>query len=191
MNKSRVEAFSDGVIAIAITIMVLELHTPDSASLDALLSLAPQILSYLLSFIYVGIYWLNHHHLLSMAERVDRSVLLANLNLLFWLSLIPFVTGWIAGHHRDSLPVASYGVVLLMCSVSFLWLKLTLRDAVKDHPLAATAIGNSRKNKWSILLYGMAIASSFWLPLGASLLYVILALLWFIPDRRFSKLLQN
>lgn len=191
MNKSRVEAFSDGVIAIAITIMVLELRTPESASLDALLTLAPQILSYLLSFIYVGIYWLNHHHLLSIAERVNRSVLLANLNLLFWLSLIPFVTGWIAGHHRDTLPVALYGFVLLMCSASFLWLKMTLSDAVRDHPLAATTIGSSRKNKWSIFLYGLAITSSYWTPLAASFLYVILALLWFIPDRHFSKLLQD
>ena len=191
MNKSRVEAFSDGVIAIAITIMVLELRTPPSASLDALLTLVPQMLSYLLSFIYVGIYWLNHHHLLSMAERVDRPVLLANLNLLFWLSLIPFVTGWIAGHHRDTLPVALYGAVLLMCSVSFLWLKLTLRDAVRDHPLAAALIGSSSKNRWSILLYAIAIASSYWTPLGASALYVILALLWFIPDRHFSRLAQR
>ncbi|WP_079217765.1 TMEM175 family protein [Herbaspirillum robiniae] len=187
MNKSRVEALSDGVIAIAITIMVLELRTPNSASLDAVLNLAPQFLSYLLSFIYVGIYWLNHHHLLNMAEQVDRSVLLANLNLLFWLSLIPFVTSWIAGHHRDTLPVALYGVVLLMCSVSFLWLKLTLRDAEKDHPLAAMAIGSSRKNKYSIFLYALAIALSYWAPLGASFFYVILALLWFIPDRHFSQ----
>lgn len=186
MNKSRMEAFSDGVIAIAITIMVLGLQTPHGASLDDFLVLLPQLLSYLLSFVYIGIYWVNHHHLMQLVSRVDFHVLWVNLHLLFWLSLIPFVTGWVANHHRDAVPVACYGVVLLMCSLSFLFLKRALRHSEEKNPPIAAAIGYSRKNSLSILLYALAIALAWWRPLGATAIYVLLAVLWFLPDHRFE-----
>ncbi len=188
MNKSRLEAFSDGVIAIAITIMVLGLQTPRGATLSDLLALLPPLLSYLLSFVYVGIYWVNHHHLLQAATQVDRRVLWTNLHLLFWLSLLPFVTGWVAGHHRQSVPVACYGLVLLMCSVSFLLLKRALRHSEADHPLRAAVIGQGRKNTLSILLYALAIPLALPSPLGATAIHVLLALLWFLPDHRFEQL---
>jgi uncharacterized membrane protein len=188
VNKSRLEAFSDGVIAIAITIMVLGLQTPRGAALDDLLGLLPQLLSYLLSFVYVGIYWVNHHHLIQAATQVDRRVLWANLHLLFWLSLIPFVTGWVANHHRDTVPVACYGLVLLMCSLSFLLLKRALRRSEADHPSLAAAIGHGRKNALSIALYALAIPLSLWSPPGATAIYVLLAALWFLPDHRFEQL---
>lgn len=187
MNKSRLEAFSDGVIAVAITIMVLGLQTPRGATLDDLLALMPQLLNYVLSFVYVGIYWVNHHHLLQAATKVDRRVLWTNLHLLFWLSLIPFVTGWIASHHRDAVPVACYGLVLLMCSLSFLLLKRALRHSEQGHPSLAEVIGHGRKNSVSILLYALAIPLSWWSPLGATAIYVLLAGLWFLPDHRFEE----
>ncbi len=188
MNKSRLEAFSDGVIAIAITIMVLGIQVPQGAALADLWRLMPALLSYLLSFVYVGIYWVNHHHLLQAATGVDRRVLWINLHLLFWLSLLPLVTGWVAHHHRDSLPVACYGVVLLMCSVSFLLLKRALRHSEASHPQRASVIGQGRKNLFSILLYALAIPLSLPSPLGATFIYVALALLWFLPDHRFEQL---
>lgn len=187
MNKSRLEAFSDGVIAIAITIMVLGLQVPHGASFDELLPLAPQLLSYVLSFVYVGIYWVNHHHLLHLVDKIDRTVLWANLHLLFWLSLIPLVTGWIAGHHRDAAPVACYGVVLLMCSVSFLLLKAALGATERDHPGLAAVIAHGRKNAWSMVFYAVAIGMAFCYPLVASFIYVALAVVWFLPDRRFNR----
>lgn len=187
MNKSRLEAFSDGVMSIALTIMVLGLQTPRSASAAELLPLLPRLLSYVLSFVYVGIYWVNHHHLLQLADRVDRRVLWANLHLLFWVSLIPFVTDWIAGHHRDTAPVACYGVVLMMCSISFLVLKRALRASEAAHPALAAVLGNGRKNACSILLYALAILLAPWLPLWSSAIYVALALLWLLPDHRFDR----
>ncbi|NUU03587.1 TMEM175 family protein [Herbaspirillum robiniae] len=188
MNKARLEAFSDGVIAVAITIMVLGLQTPRGATLDDLLALAPQLLNYLLSFVYVGIYWVNHHHLVQAATHVDRRVLWTNLHLLFWISLIPFVTGWIASHHRDALPVACYGLVLLMCSLSFLLLKRALCHSEAGSPTLAAVIGHGRKNAASILLYALAIPLAAWSPLGANAIYVLLAALWFLPDHRFEEL---
>lgn len=183
MNKSRLEAFSDGVFAIVLTIMVLELHAPASAEPSALLALAPALLSYALSFLYVGIYWTNHHHLFQLADRVNLRVLWANLHLLFWLSLLPFATAWIAGHHRDMAPVAAYGLILLMCSVSFLVLKLTLRASESIHPEAARILGQGRKNNTSILLYALAILLSQWAPLIASAIYAALAIVWLLPTR--------
>lgn len=163
--------------------MVLELHAPASAEPSALLALAPALLSYALSFLYVGIYWTNHHHLFQLADRVNLRVLWANLHLLFWLSLLPFATAWIAGHHRDMAPVAAYGLILLMCSVSFLVLKRTLRASESNHPEAARILGQGRKNNTSILLYALAILLSQWAPLMASAIYAALAIVWLLPTR--------
>jgi len=187
MNKARLEAFSDGVIAIAITIMVLGLKMPDGASLAELLKLVPQLLSYALSFTYVGIYWVNHHHLLQLVSRVNSRILWANLHLLFWLSLIPFVTNWVAEHHRDPVPVASYGAVLLMCSIAFLVLRRTLIAAEGGDSRLAKVIGKGVKNSASILLYALAIPLSVWDPLTGTVIYVVLAVLWFVPDHRLES----
>jgi len=186
MNKARLEAFSDGVIAIAITIMVLGLQMPRGAGLDDLLKLVPQLLSYVLSFTYVGIYWVNHHHLLQPVSRVNGRILWANLHLLFWLSLIPFVTNWVAEHHRDPVPVASYGAVLLMCSVAFLLLRRALIASEGRDSRLAKAAGKGVKNSASIVLYALAIPLSMWSPLLGTAIYVVLAAFWFIPDHRFE-----
>ncbi|WP_034299407.1 TMEM175 family protein [Herbaspirillum sp. RV1423] len=188
MNKARLEAFSDGVIAIAITIMVLGLQMPRGASLADLLKLMPQLFSYVLSFIYVGIYWVNHHHLLQLANRVNGKILWANLHLLFWLSLIPFVTNWVAEHHRDPVPVASYGAVLLMCSVSFFLLRCALIANEGGESRLAKTVGKGVKNIGSMVLYALAIPLSLWSPLLGTAIYVVLAVLWFIPDHRLENL---
>lgn len=188
MNKARLEAFSDGVIAIVITIMVLGLRTPHGAGLADLFKLVPQLLSYVLSFIYVGIYWVNHHHLLQPISRVNGWMLWANLHLLFWLSLIPFVTNWVAEHRRDPVPVASYGAVLLMCSVSFLLLRRTLIASEGSDSRLAKTIGDDVKNYASIVLYALAIPLSIWSPLSGTAIYVALAVLWFIPDDRLGNM---
>ncbi|MFL9923053.1 TMEM175 family protein [Herbaspirillum lusitanum] len=186
MNKSRLEAFSDGVIAIAITIMVLDLKMPQGAGFADLLKLVPQLLSYVLSFTYVGIYWVNHHHLLQAASRVNGRILWANLHLLFWLSLIPFVTNWVAEHHLDPAPVALYGGVLLMCSVSFSLLRRALIACEGHASRVAQVFGKGIKNAGSIVLYAMAIPLSLWSPVAGSVIYVLLALLWFIPSHRLE-----
>lgn len=187
MNKSRLEAFSDGVIAIAITIMVLGLKAPHGGDLSAVLTILPAFLSYLLSFIYVGIYWVNHHHLLHAVRKVNGHILWANLHLLFWLSLIPFVTTWVAEHRGDSAPVALYGAVLLMCSVAFALLKKTLMlSEGKDSRLAA-ALAKGRKNQISIFLYALAIPLSIWSPATGTVIYVVVAVMWFIPDRQLEN----
>ena len=188
MNKARLEAFSDGVIAIAITIMVLGLQLPHGAAFADVIRLIPQLLSYALSFTYVGIYWVNHHHLLHAASRVNGKILWANLHLLFWLSLIPFVTNWVALHHRDPVPVASYGVVLLLCSIAFWLLRRTLIAAeCRDSRLAKVA-DKGVNNGISIILYGLAIPMSLYSPLAGMAIYVVLAMLWFIPDRQLENL---
>lgn len=187
MNKARLEAFSDGVIAIAITIMVLGLQMPKGAGLADLLKLVPQLLSYVLSFTYVGIYWVNHHHLLQPVSRVNGRILWANLHLLFWLSLIPFVTNWVAEHHRDPVPVACYGAVLLMCSVAFLLLRRALIASEGSESRLAKTAGKGLKNSASIVLYALAIPLSVWSPLSGMAIYVVLAALWFIPDHRFES----
>lgn len=187
MNKARLEAFSDGVIAIAITIMVLGLQTPQGPTWDELRPLVPQLLSYVLSFVYVGIYWVNHHHLLQAVTRVDRGVLWANLHLLFWLSLIPLVTNWVAGLHRYTLPVVCYGAVLMMCSLSFLLLKRCLSRCEADHPALAAALGRKSKSIFSIAMYAVAIPLAIWAPLVSTAIYVVLAIVWFLPGRRLNR----
>ena len=187
MGKGRLEAFSDGVIAIIITIMVLELKVPHSTGLDALWPLAPVLGSYALSFVYVGIYWNNHHHLLHAAKSIDGRSLWANLHLLFWLSLIPFCSGWMGENHFAALPVALYGVVLFLAGLAYY---LLCRALIAHHGSAsplALAIGRDRKGLVSLVLYLVAIGLAFVHPLAAFAVYVLVAALWFIPDRRIEK----
>ncbi len=186
MNKDRLEAFSDGVIAILITIMVLDLHVPHSAKLQALKQVYPVFLTYILSFVYIGIYWNNHHHLLQSTERVNGTILWANLHLLSWLSLFPFLTGWMGENHFAELPTAAYGVALLLAAVAyFLLQRAIIAEQGPDSKLAA-ALGRDLKGKASPLIYAVAIPLSFvsrWIGLG---LYVAVALLWLVPDRRLE-----
>lgn len=187
MSTERLKAFSDGVIAIIITIMVLELKPPHDDHLAALVPLAPIFVSYVLSFVYVGIYWNNHHHLLSIAENVNGTILWANLHLLFWLSLVPFVTAWMGENHFSTVPVALYGCALLMSAVAYYFLTSALmRQHGKESPLA-DAIGNDFKGRISVVVYIAAILLSFvnaWLGFG---LYIGVAIMWLIPDRRIEK----
>jgi uncharacterized membrane protein len=185
VEKNRVEAFSDGVIAILITIMVLELRVPHGADLAALRPLLPVFLSYLLSFIYLGIYWNNHHHLLKAAPRVNAAIMWANLHLLFWLSLLPFATGWMGENHFTTLPSAVYGSVLLLAAVAYNVLqRLVVAEAGQQ---LARAFGRDRKGKLSPLLYACGIAVSFYRPWMAGAVYVSVALMWLIPDRRIER----
>lgn len=187
MGKARLEAFSDGVIAIIITIMVLELKVPHATELSALKPLIPVLMSYVLSFVYVGIYWNNHHHMLHAAQHCNGSILWANLHLLFWLSLVPFVTGWMGENHFATIPVALYGVVLFMAGVAYIILAKTLvAFHGKDSPLGI-AIGKDYKGKSSLILYAIAIPLSFVNRWIAFALYVVVAAMWFIPDRRIEK----
>jgi uncharacterized membrane protein len=187
MGKSRLEAFSDGVIAIIITIMVLEMRAPHGADFESLAPLIPVFLSYVLSFIYIGIYWNNHHHMLHMARRVTGGILWANLHLLFWLSLVPFVTAWMGENHFEQRPVALYGVVMLMAGVAYYILETTImRHHGPDSELRA-AVGSEVKGMISVVLYAVAIAASFgnrWIGLA---LYWVVALMWLIPDPRIEK----
>jgi uncharacterized membrane protein len=187
MGKGRLEAFSDGVIAIIITIMVLELKVPESHALASLAPLAPVLLSYVLSFVYVGIYWNNHHHMLSTVHRISGRVLWANLHLLFWLSLFPFTTAWMGENHFAASPTAVYGVVLLMAAVAYWVLQRTLIASDGRDAMLATAIGSDWKGKLSPLLYLTGIALTFWRPGAGQALYVLAALLWLIPDRRIER----
>lgn len=187
MEKGRLEAFSDGVIAIIITIMVLELKVPHGSDLTALSSLTPILLSYVLSFIFVGIYWNNHHHLLQAINSVNGHVLWANLHLLFWLSLIPFVTGWMGENHFTALPVALYGVVLLFSAIAYVILTKTLISHHGRNSTLAAALGRDLKGKISVVLYILAIPLAFvnsWFACG---LYFLVAAMWLIPDRRIEK----
>jgi uncharacterized membrane protein len=191
MSKARMEAFSDGVIAILITIMVLGLTVPHRADLAALLSLTPVFLSYALSFVFLGIYWNNHHHLLQATRRVDGRVLWANLHLLFWLSLIPFVTGWMGENGFASLPVAMYGVVLFLASVAYFILARTLVGLHGRDSILAKAMGNDVKGKASVLIYLAAIPVAFIYPWAACGLYVLVAVIWLVPDRRIENTLAS
>ena len=187
MGKNRLEAFSDGVLAIVITIMVLELKVPHGVTLAALQPLIPVLLSYVLSFIYVGIYWNNHHHLLQAARHVSGGVLWANLHLLFWLSLFPFTTAWMGENHFAALPIAVYGAVLLMAAIAYGILVQTLKTSEGSESLVAQAIGRDAKGYASIGLYIPAIALAFawsWLSL---VLYALVALIWLVPDRRIEN----
>ena len=191
MSKSRLEAFSDGVLAIIITIMVLEMHVPHGEDLAALQPLLPVFLSYVLSFLYVGIYWNNHHHMLHAARSVKGGVLWANLHLLFWLSLFPFVTGWMGQNHFAPLPSALYGFVLLMAGTAYWILARTIVSIEGKDSLLAKAMGRGRKEDLSILIYAVAIPLAFVNHWIAQALYVVVALFWLIPDRRIEKLLAN
>jgi uncharacterized membrane protein len=189
MTTGRLETFSDGVLAIIITIMVLELKVPHGADFAALKPLIPVLLSYVLSFIYLGIYWNNHHHMMHVVHRVSGGVLWANLLLLFWLSLVPFVTGWMGENHFAPAPMALYGVVLLMAAVSYtLLVRATLRVEGPDS-LLARAIGLDRKGKLSMFLYVVGIAAAFLSSWLSGVMYITVALIWLIPDRRIERVL--
>jgi len=190
MGKGRLEAFSDGVMAIIITIMVLELKVPHGADLAAVRPLLPSFLSYALSFIYVGIYWNNHHHLLQTADRVSGGVLWANLNLLFWLSLFPFATGWMGENHFESLPSAAYGFILLMAAIAYYVLQRCIIAAAGPQSVLQRALGSDWKGKLSPLIYIIAIAASFVVHWVAQALYVLVALVWLVPDRRIERVVE-
>ncbi|PYS20976.1 MAG: hypothetical protein DMF72_19285 [Acidobacteria bacterium] len=191
MTRNRLEAFSDGVIAIIITIMVLELRVPVGASFTALRPLAPVFLSYVLSFVFVGIYWSNHHHLLQIVEHVNGRVLWANLHLLFWLSLTPFVTAWMGENHFAESPVALYGMVLLCSAIAYFILTRALLSIHARDSLLAIALGADFKGKISMVIYLVAIPLAFfrwWLAYG---LYVLVAVMWLVPDRRIEKTIAH
>jgi uncharacterized membrane protein len=191
MNKTRLEAFSDGVLAIIITIMVLELKVPHGDSLEDLQPLLPVFFSYVLSFIYVGIYWNNHHHMLHTVKQVSGSVLWANLNQLFWLSLFPFVTGWMGENHFAALPTALYGGVLMMAGIAYWILARSIIATEGPQSLLAQAIGKDFKGNASILIYALAIPLAFVNQWLAQALYVLVALIWIIPDRRIERALSG
>ena len=189
MTKGRLEAFSDGVLAIIITIMVLELKVPHSAELAALKPLLPVFLSYVLSFVYLGIYWNNHHHMFHATKHVTGGILWANLHLLFWLSLFPFATGWMGENHFARTPTAAYGFVLLMAAIAYYILQRTIITSQGRDSLLATAVGSDWKGKLSPVLYFAAIPLSFATPVLATTIYALVALMWLIPDSRIERLL--
>jgi uncharacterized membrane protein len=191
MNKTRLEAFSDGVVAILITIMVLELKTPHSAELAALEPLWPVFVSYVMSFVYLGIYWNNHHHMLHATERVDGAVLWANLHLLFWLSLVPFTTAWMGENHFAHLPTAVYGGVLMLAGCAYSVLRAAIIRCNGAHSKLATATGNDLKGKISVLLYAFAIPMAFVNPWIAYAVYIAVAVIWICPDRRIESKLRG
>jgi uncharacterized membrane protein len=190
MGKGRLEAFSDGVIAIIITIMVLELKVPEGHELSALVPLAPVLASYVLSFIYVGIYWVNHHHLLLTVHKIDARVMWANLHLLFWLSLLPFATSWVDESHIETMPVVAYGFVLLMAAIAYTILSRALIALHGNESAIATAIGSDVKGYASLALYVVGIALAFVDSLLGFFVYAIVAVIWFIPDRRIERQLK-
>ncbi len=191
MNKSRLEAFSDGVIAVIITIMVLELKAPAGAGLGAVAGLAPALSTYALSFVFVGIYWNNHHHLLQAVTDIDGAVLWANLHLLFWLSLVPFTTAWVGAHPAAALPTALYGFVLLLCGVAWLVLQQALLRLNGRDSALARAVGRDLKGRVSALLYMAAIGLAFVRAWLADAIYVFVALLWLLPDRRIERVIRS
>jgi uncharacterized membrane protein len=190
LTTNRLEAFSDAVIAILITIMVLELTVPAGARLDDLGHLVPVLLSYVLSFVYLAIYWNNHHHMLYVTERVTGGVLWANMDLLFWLSLVPFVTSWVGEFHDASTPAALYGVVLLMAAIGYYILQTVIIRGQGPDSLLARAVGRDLKGKSSLVLYAIAIPSAFaqvWIAYG---IYVAVAVIWLVPDKRIERALE-
>ena len=186
MTKGRLEAFSDGVLAIVITIMVLELRPPDGATLDALGPLLPKLLAYVLSFVYLGIYWVNHHHLLHAAKTISGSTLWANLHLLFWLSLVPAGTAWIGASGFAPVPVAIYGFLFLMPAIAFSILVGTLVRAPDQNPAIAQALGSDVKGKVSIVAYLLSIPIALIVPVISVVIFICVAAMWFVPDRRFE-----
>ncbi len=191
MERDRLAAFSDGVIAIIITIMVLELKVPHGADFSALAELLPVFLSYVLSFIYVAIYWNNHHHMLHTAPHVTGSILWANTHLLFWLSLIPFSTAWMGENHFATLPTAFYGVILLCAAIAYYILQSVIVHSQGKHSVLARAIGNDIKGKMSPILYCTGIGASFIEPWIAHGLYALVAIIWLIPDKRIERALKE
>jgi uncharacterized membrane protein len=191
MHKGRLEAFSDGVIAIIITIMVLELKVPHSDHIAALRPLWPVLSSYMLSFIYVGIYWNNHHHMLFAVEKINGTVLWANLHLLFWLSLIPFVTDWMGENHFTKWPVVLYGIVLIMNAIAYTILAAMLMKREGKESRISRAFGRDRKSKLCVLIYAVAIGAAFITTTISLMLYLLVAVIWFIPDMRIEKILTD
>jgi uncharacterized membrane protein len=189
MSPNRLEAFSDGVLAIIITIMVLELRPPHEPSWSALGPLWPVLLSYVMSFVYLGIYWNNHHHMLHMTRRVTGGILWANLHLLFWLSLTPFTTAWMGDTHFAAVPSAVYGAVLLACAIAYYVLQLTIIRSQGPHSVLAAAVGQDKKGKLSPVLYLLAVGAAFVHPGISGALYALVALIWLIPDRRLERVL--
>ncbi len=191
MNKSRLEAFSDGVLAIIITIMVLEIRVPHGSGFDALKPLFPIFMSYILSFIYLGIYWNNHHHMLHTVKRISGGILWANLHLLFWLSLVPFVTGWIGENHFAPTPMALYGFILLMAAIAYFILEQQILKVHGPDSLLARAIGRDLKGKASPILYLIAIFSNFYSEWISGAIYILVALIWLVPDKRIEVIFKN
>jgi uncharacterized membrane protein len=187
MTKNRMEAFSDGVLAIIITIMVLELKVPHGSDFSVLRPLFPVLLSYILSFIYIGIYWNNHHHLLHTVTEISGAILWANLHLLFWLSLFPFVTGWMGENHFAMLPTAAYGLVLLMAAIAYFILQTSIIKQQGKSSILAMAVGKDIKGKISPVLYLSAIVFVNLNPLISQIIYIAVALMWIIPDKRIEK----
>ena len=191
MHKNRLEAFSDGVLAIIITIMVLELKPPHEVELAALRPLLPVFLSYVLSFLYLGIYWNNHHHMLHTVKHVSGGILWANLHLLFWLSLFPFATAWLGENHVTPMPTALYGFVLLMAAIAYYILQRAIIARQGPASLLAAAIGRDWKGKLSPALYLVAIVLSFAHPWSGNIIYVLVALIWLVPDRRIERVMEK
>ena len=191
MGKGRLEAFSDGVLAILITIMVLELKVPHGEDLASLVPLIPKLLSYVLSFVYLAIYWNNHHHMLHVTHKVTGPILWANMHLLFWLSLIPFATGWMGENRFAAVPTAVYGVPLLMAGIAYWILLQAILKAEGPDSVLAHAVGEDLKGKGSILLYVAALGLAFVNPVIARAIYVLVALIWLIPDRRIERALAE
>jgi uncharacterized membrane protein len=191
MSKNRLEAFSDGVIAILITIMVLELRVPHGDTLEALEPLLPVFLSYVLSFVYLGIYWNNHHHMLHATRTVTGPMLWANMHLLFWLSLVPFVTAWMGENHFGAMPTAGYGLVLLLAAIAYYVLQRTIIASQGADSLLARAVGSDWKGKLSPVLYLAAIPTAFWQRSISQAIYVLVALIWLVPDRRIERVLSS
>src|SRR5215831_9671509 len=187
MNKGRMEAFSDGVLAVIITIMVLEMKSPHGPTLAALRPVLPVLLSYLLSFVYIGIYWNNHHHLLHATQHVNGATLWANLHLLFWLSLIPFATAWMNENHFESWPVAVYGIILLLAAIAYFILTKILIRLHGQGSTLATSIGRDKKGKISIVIYAAAIPLAFVRSWIAGACYIVVAIMWLIPDPRIER----
>jgi uncharacterized membrane protein len=187
VDKNRLEAFSDGVFAVIITIMVLEMKVPHGSELQALEPLLPVFVTYLLSFIYLGIYWNNHHHLLKAAHRINGTIMWANLHLLFWISLFPFVTGWMGENHFTPIPSAFYGGVLLMAAVAYYILQSLIVVEEGHDSALAHAVGRDFKGKLSPILYGLGIAASFVRPWIAGAMYILVAMMWLVPDRRMES----
>jgi len=191
MGKTRLEAFSDGVIAVIITIMVLEMKVPHGEKMAALAPLWPVFLGYVLSFVYLGIYWNNHHHMFHAVQKVTGPMLWANLHLLFWLSLVPFVTGWMGENHFAAVPTALYGVVLLMAAIAYWILQQIIIASQGPGSLLKVAIGNDWKGKLSPVAYAVAIVTAFWSQWISGCIYALVALIWLVPDRRIEKALRS